>query len=544
MTNGKPRPPAQPVDISRLVAAYYEAPPRESLRVAFGTSGHRGSALSGSFNEVHILAIAQAICLYRASAHIDGPLFLGIDTHALSGPAAQSAIEVFAANGLTVMVDSRDGFTPTPALSLAILAYNRGRQSGLADGVIVTPSHNPPEDGGFKYNPPHGGPAEPDVTRAIERLANGLLENGLRGVRRLPNEQARRSSGIRRYDYLSSYVDSLAQVIEMDAIRTAGIRIGIDPLGGASLHYWSAILDRYALDGQIVRDTIDPSFAFMPPDRDGRIRMDCSSPFAMAELVGLKDRFDIGVGNDPDADRHGIVTASSGLLSPNHYLAAAALYLFGNRPGWPSRSGLGKTMVTSALLDRLAVQLQRPLIETPVGFRWFVAGLLDGSLGFAGEESAGASLLRKDGTVWTTDKDGIALGLLAAEMAARSGRLPDKVYDDLASALGTPCYRRTDSPATPAEMERLKGLSPGDFKAGTVAGEVVVAVENSAPGGAPLGGIRVRTANCWFAVRPSGTEDIYKLYAESFLGPDHLEEIEREARVMVRALLSADRPGA
>lgn len=543
MTNGKPRPPAQPVDISRLVAAYYEAPPRELLRVAFGTSGHRGSALSGSFNEVHILAIAQAICLYRASAHIDGPLFLGIDTHALSGPAAQSAIEVFAANGLTVMVDSRDGFTPTPALSLAILAYNRGRQSGLADGVIVTPSHNPPEDGGFKYNPPHGGPAEPDVTRAIERLANGLLENGLRGVRRLPNEKAQSSSDIRRYDYLRSYVDSLAQVIEMDAIRTAGIRMGVDPLGGASLDYWSAILDRYSLDGRVVRDTIDPSFAFMPPDRDGRIRMDCSSPFAMAELVGLKDRFDIGIGNDPDADRHGIVTASSGLLSPNHYLAAAALYLFGNRPGWPSRSGLGKTMVTSALLDRLAVQLQRPLIETPVGFRWFVAGLLDGSLGFAGEESAGASLLRKDGTVWTTDKDGIALGLLAAEMAARSGRLPDRIYDDLASALGTPCYRRTDSPATPAEMERLKGLSPSAFKAETVAGEVVVAVENSAPGGAPLGGIRVRTANGWFAVRPSGTEDIYKLYAESFLGPDHLEEIEREARVMVRALLSADRPG-
>jgi phosphoglucomutase len=544
MTTGKPRPPAKPADISRLVSAYYESPPKESLRVAFGTSGHRGSALSGSFNEVHVLAIAQAICLYRASANIDGPLFLGIDTHALSEPAAQSAIEVFAANGITVMVDSRDGFTPTPALSLAILAYNRGRQSGLADGVIVTPSHNPPEDGGFKYNPPHGGPAEPDVTRAIERLANDLLGNGLRGVRRLPLEQARRSSGVRRYDYLSSYVDSLAQVIEMDAIRTAGIRIGIDPLGGASLDYWSAILDRYSLDGQIVRDTIDHSFAFMPPDGDGRIRMDCSSPFAMAELVGLKDRFDIGVGNDPDADRHGIVTASSGLLNPNHYLAAAASYLFSNRPCWPSRSGLGKTMVTSALLDRVAVQLHRPLIETPVGFRWFVAGLLDGSLGFAGEESAGASLLRKDGTVWTTDKDGIALALLAAEIAARSGRLPDKVYDDLASALGTPYYRRTDAPATPAEMERLKGLSPSDLKTGTVAGEVVVAVENSAPDGAPLGGIRVRTANGWFAVRPSGTEDIYKLYAESFLGPDHLEEIEREARAMVRSLLSADRPNA
>lgn len=544
MTHGKPRPPTQPIDISRLVAAYYEAPPKESLRVAFGTSGHRGSALSGTFNEVHLLAIAQAICLYRASAHIDGPLFLGIDTHALSEPAAQSAIEVFAANGITVMVDSRDGFTPTPALSLAILAYNRGRKSGLADGVIVTPSHNPPEDGGLKYNPPHGGPAEPDVTRAIESLANGLLDKGLGGVRRLPLERARRASGVRRYDYLSSYVDSLTQVIELDAIRAAGIRIGIDPLGGASLHYWSAILDRYSLNGRIVRDTIDPSFAFMPPDRDGRIRMDCSSTFAMAELVGLKDRFEIGVGNDPDADRHGIVTASSGLLDPNHYLAAAAFYLFSNRPGWPSRSALGKTMVTSALLDRLAMQLQRPLIETPVGFRWFVAGLLDGSLGFAGEESAGASLLRKDGTVWTTDKDGIALALLAAEIAARSGRLPDRVYDDLASALGTPYYRRTDASATPAEMERLKGLSPSDFKTGTVAGEVVVAIEDSAPDGAPLGGIRMRTANGWFAVRPSGTEDIYKLYAESFLGPDHLEEIESEARAMVRSLLSADRPDA
>lgn len=538
-TAGKGRSPASPMDVSKLVAAYYEATPKESLRVVFGTSGHRGSALKGSFNEAHVLAVAQAICLYRASAGISGPLFLGMDTHALSSPAAESAIEVFAANGITVMVDSRAGFTPTPALSLAVLRYNRGRSGGLADGVIVTPSHNPPEDGGIKYNPPHGGPAEPHVTRTVERLANDLLGDGLRGVRRLPHERARRSPFLQRHDFLGSYVDSLPQVIDMEAIRISRVRIGIDPLGGSSLGYWSAILDQYGLDGQIVRDTLDPSFKFMPPDRDGRIRMDCSSPFAMADLVGLRDSFDIGVGNDPDADRHGIVTASSGLLDPNHYLAAAASYLFTNRPGWSKRTGLGKTMVTSALLDRLAVSLGRPLIETPVGFRWFVAGLLDGSLGFAGEESAGASLLRTDGTVWTTEKDGIALGLLAAEMAAKSGRLPDSVYDELAESLGRPYYRRTDTPATPAEMGRLKGLSPTDFKARTLAGEVVVAVENSAPGGAPLGGIRARTANGWFAVRPSGTEDLYKLYAESFLGPAHLEEIEREAQAMFRALLSA-----
>ena len=508
--------------------------------MVFGTSGHRGSAFNRAFNEAHILAIAQAICVHRSRRGVDGPLFIGLDTHALSAPAFQTAIEIFAANGVTSMIDSRAGYTPTPAISHAILGYNRGRTHGLADGVIVTPSHNPPEDGGFKYNPPHGGPAEADVAGAIETMANELLDTKLRSVRRMPYERACSSHFVRRHDYRTAYVADLGNVVALDAVSAAGIRIGVDPLGGASVDYWPAIIEQYRLAGSVVSDVVDPTFAFMPADWDGRIRMDCSSPYAMARLVGLKADFDVAFGNDPDADRHGIVTRSQGLMNPNHYLAAAVSYLFANRAQWPGDCAVGKTMVTSGLLDRLAAKLGRPLVETPVGFRWFVEGLREGSLGFAGEESAGASFLRQDGSVWTTEKDGIVLGLLAAEMTAKTGRDPGSLYNDVTNELGTPYYQRTDAPASRAKKEALKSLSPADFQIQELAGEAVLAVESAAPRtGHALGGIRVRTANGWFAARPSGTEDVYKIYAESFLSAAHLQRIGSEARALIDAALAS-----
>ena len=533
---GKRLDPSRLVDVGKLIRAYYELAPepdRPEQRVMFGTSGHRGSALGGSFNEAHILAISQAVCCHRAKAGISGPLFLGRDTHALSEPAWRTAIEVFAANDVTVLVDAHDGFTPTPVISRAILTYNRRRSSGLADGVVITPSHNPPEDGGFKYHPPHGGPSEPEVTTSIERLANALLEARLKRVRRLPCERALQSPVVARQDFRAAYVADLANVVDMAAIRAAGVRIGIDPLGGAAVDYWPAIIEHYGIDARLVSAAVDPTFGFMPADRDGRIRMDCASPYAMARLIALRHRFDIAIGNDPDADRHGIVTPARGLMNPNDYLVACASYLFANRPLWPRGCGIGKTMVTSALLDRLASRLDRPLLETPVGFRWFVDGLREGRLGFAGEESAGATLLRRDGSVWTTDKDGIALGLLAAEMMARTDRDPGVLYEEVAAKLGKPFFRRTDMPATRDEKEWLKRLTPCSFEGRDMAGDAVVAVETVAPSGGPFGGVRVRTAGGWFAARPSGTEDVYKIYAESFRGADHLRQIEDEARVMI-----------
>jgi phosphoglucomutase len=502
--------------------------------VSFGTSGHRGSAFTRSFNEAHILAIAQAICLYRKKQGITGPLFVGKDTHALSEPAFVSAIEVFVANGVEVMIDRDDGFTPTPVISHAILGYNHGRDAGLADGVVITPSHNPPEDGGFKYNPPHGGPADGDVTGWIERTANGFLEAGMAGVHRIPFEHACRAAGVHRHDYVSAYVADLENVVDLAAIRSAGVRIGIDPLGGAAVGYWQPIIDRYGLAAEIVSDTVDPQFAFMTADWDGKIRMDCSSPYAMARLIGLRDQFDVAFANDTDADRHGIVTASGGLMNPNHYLTAAIAYLFAHRPGWRADAAVGKTLVSSSSIDRVTATLGRRLIEVPVGFKWFVDGLLDGSVGFAGEESAGASFLRRNGTVWTTDKDGIILGLLAAEMTAQSGKDPSQIYAALTEDLGAPCYERIDQPATPQQKSILKSLTPDRLDITSLAGDIVTSVISNAPGnGAAFGGIKVSSENGWFAARPSGTEDVYKIYAESFLGPDHLGRIQAEARVMI-----------
>jgi len=535
------------LDIAGLLRAYHDVrpnPERETERVRFGTSGHRGSSFDASFNEAHILAISQAICHYRSSNGIDGPLFIGRDTHALSKPAFETAIEVFIANGITVLTDAHGGFTPTPALSHAILAHNRSGDGGLADGVIVTPSHNPPEDGGFKYNPPHGGPAESKVTGAIERLANRFLENRLEGVRRVALHGSP-AGEVRRADIRGAYAEALASVVDLEAIRSSGIRMGIDPLGGAAVDYWPVIIERYGLDAELVSDRMDPTFAFMPADHDGRIRMDCSSPYAMANLIRLKDDYDVAFGNDPDADRYGIVTPDAGLMPPNDFLAVAISYLLGHRPGWSRDSGIGKTMVTSALIDRIAAQRGRPLVETPVGFKWFVEGLTAGTLAFAGEESAGASLLRMDGTVWTTEKDGIALALLAAEIRARSGADPALLYRDLTERLGRPHYRRTDAPVSREEKARLERLSERSFTAEYLAGEPVVAVESSAPGtGAPLGGIRVRSASGWFAARPSGTEAIYKLYAESFIDGGHLEQIEREAQAMISAALAGPAEGS
>jgi phosphoglucomutase len=504
--------------------------------VAFGTSGHRGSALKRSFNEAHILAVAQAVAEYRRGQGIDGPLFLGSDTHALSPPAEATALEVLAANGVEVVVSAGGAPVPTPVLSHAILAANRGRTTGLADGLIITPSHNPPEDGGIKYNPPHGGPADTDVTAWIERRANALLAGGNREVKRIPLERARSAATTRPRDFVHPYVRDLPSVIDVDAIRGAKLRLGADPLGGAAAHYWAVVAEELGLDVTVTNPVVDPTFGFMPLDHDGRIRMDCSSPWAMANLVGLRDRFDLAFGNDADADRHGIVTPTTGLLNPNHYLAVAIDYLFQHRPGWPASAAIGKTLVSSALIDRVAARLGRRLVEVPVGFKWFVGGLLSGELGFAGEESAGASLLRRDGTVWTTDKDGLVMNLLAAEIRARTGRDPGERYRALTAELGAPLYTRVDAPATPAEKAALKKLTPASVTATTLAGDPIVARLTRAPGnGADLGGLKVVTAQGWFAARPSGTEDVSKIYAESFRDEGHLARILDEAKAIVAA---------
>lgn len=535
--------PDRLADLPGLVASYYTGKPDPSeppQRVAFGTSGHRGSSLSRSFNEDHILAVTQAICERRTAAGISGPLFLGKDTHALSEPAFRTALEVLAGNGVDAMIDRDDGYTPTPALSLAILSRNGGRREGLSDGIGITPSHNPPEDGGFKYNPPHGGPADTDVTRAIEERANRILEGGLRDVKRVPYERARKGPTVHRYDYVGAYVDGLGEALDMEAVRSSGLRIGADALGGAAAAYWEPAAERYGLNLEVVNGVVDPTFRFMARDWDGRIRMDCSSPHAMAGLIGMKDRFDIAFGNDTDADRHGIVTRSAGLLNPNHFLSVAIDYLFRRRGGWRADAAVGKTVVSSGMIDRVAARLGRRLVEVPVGFKWFVPGLLDGSLGFGGEESAGASFLRKDGTAWSTDKDGLLLGLLAAEMTAVTGRDPGELYRELTEAFGAPAYERIDAPATREQKALLSRLSPDRVKAGTLAGERIVSMITSAPGnGAPLGGLKVTAANGWFAARPSGTEDVYKIYAESFLGEEHLRRIQREAREIVSGLFDS-----
>ncbi|MGZ4887450.1 MAG: phosphoglucomutase (alpha-D-glucose-1,6-bisphosphate-dependent) [Candidatus Aminicenantales bacterium] len=540
---GKPADPSRLVDVDTLIRDYYTKVPDPSVaeqRVAFGTSGHRGSSLKTAFNESHILAITQAICSYRTHQGIDGPLFLGFDTHALSGPAFRTALEVLAANAVDVMLAEGDEFTPTPAISHAILTHNRGRKTGLADGIVITPSHNPPEDGGFKYNPPEGGPAESSVTGWIELEANALLRAGLRGVTRTPLDQALRAGTTHRHDFLSRYVEDLGQVIDMEAIRASRISLGVDPLGGASVHYWQAIADRFGLDLTLVNDAVDPTFRFMTMDWDGRIRMDPSSPYAMRKLIGLKDRFDVASACDTDADRHGIVTRSSGLLPPNHYLSAAVDYLFRQRSGWGPGAAVGKTLVSSRMIDRVATKLGRRLFETPVGFKWFVAGLLDGSLGFAGEESAGASFLRLDGTVWTTDKDGIAPALLAAEITARLGRDPGQVYAELTREFGESAYDRIDAPATAEQRKALAGLSADQLRTSDLAGEKIEAVLTRAPGnGAAIGGVKVTAASGWFAARPSGTENIYKIYAESFRGEAHLRRIIREAQAIVDGALAA-----
>jgi phosphoglucomutase len=534
---GKPAPPSMLVNVPRLVTAYFAGKPDPKVaeqRVAFGTSGHRGSAFNNAFNEAHILAISQAVCDHRLSRGITGPLFVGIDTHALAEPALASALEVFAANGVEVMVDEHDGYTPTPVISHAILTTNKGRDTGLADGVVITPSHNPPEDGGFKYNPPNGGPADTDITAAIERAANGFLEDGLKGVKRIPYDRARKSACVHRHDFIGPYVAGLADVVDMEAIRSSGVKIGIDPLGGAAVRYWQPIIERYGIAATVVSDAVDPTFRFMTVDWDGKIRMDCSSPYAMARLIGMRDKFDVAFANDTDADRHGIVTRSNGLMNPNHYLAAAISYLFENRPQWGKQSAVGKTIVSSAIIDRVAKKLGRRLVETPVGFKWFVDGLSDGSFGFAGEESAGASFLRRDGSVWTTDKDGLILGLLAAEMTARTGRDPSQLFDQLTGELGVPFYERIDAPATSAQKNLLKALTPEKLAMAELAGEPVRNVLTAAPGnGQAFGGIKVSTDSGWFAARPSGTEDVYKIYAESFRSQTHLRQIQRDAQLAI-----------
>jgi phosphoglucomutase len=532
---GRPAEPSMLVDVEGLVRSYFEVrpdPADPAQRVAFGTSGHRGSSLNAAFNEAHILATTEAICRYRAGQGTDGPLFMGRDTHALSGPAFDTALGVLAEHGVDVRVDAADGYTPTPAISHAILVHNRDRRDHLADGIVVTPSHNPPEDGGFKYNPPNGGPADTDVTRWIQDEANRLLEADLDGVRRRPLEEARAQAT--PHDFVSSYVDDLAAVIDMDAIRGSGLRLGVDPLGGASVAYWPAIAERYGLDLTVTNDVVDPQFGFMTCDWDGRIRMDPSSPHAMARLVALRHKFDVAFANDTDADRHGIVTPGAGLLNPNHFLSAAVGHLFGGARGWGPDVAVGKTLVSSAMLDRVTADLGRRLLEVPVGFKWFVSGLVDGSLGFGGEESAGASFLRRDGTVWTTDKDGIIACLLAAELTAQSGRDPGVAYGELTERFGAPAYRRIDAPASPAQKAVLAKLSSEQVTASELAGEAVTSILTTAPGnGAPIGGLKVMTANGWFAARPSGTENVYKIYAESFLGEDHLERIIEEAQGMV-----------
>ena len=541
---GQPAPTSILLDVSKLIAAYSSEKPDAMIRdqrVTFGTSGHRGSAFKHSLNESHILAITQAICEYRVSQGTVGPLYLGKDTHALSEPACASALEVLAANGIEVMIDQDGGYTPTPVISHAILTYNRGRTSGLADGIVITPSHNPPEDGGIKYNPPHGGPADTAVTKWIEDRANALLAAGLQDVKRLSYDQACRASTTHRHDYLGAYIGDLAQIVDMDVLRSVGLKLGIDPLGGSGVAYWQPIAERYGLNIEIVNPSIDPTFRFMPLDWDGKIRMDCSSPYAMANLIALKDRFDVAFGNDADNDRHGIVTRSTGLMNPNHYLAVSISYLFANRPGWKPDAGIGKTLVSSSLIDRVATKLGRKLVEVPVGFKWFVNGLLDGSLGFGGEESAGASFLRRDGTVWTTDKDGIIMNLLAAEMMAKTGRDPGELYRALTRELGEPVYERIDAAATPEQKGILAKLSPDQVQGTELAGDRIIAKLTTAPGnGAAIGGLKVVTDQGWFAARPSGTEDVYKLYAESFRGKDHLKRIQEEAQALISNALASN----
>ena len=535
---GKPAPADLLIDTAALQHAYYTEQPdpaNTAHRVSFGTSGHRGSAFRRTFNEAHILATTQAICDYRQKEQITGPLFLGKDTHALSEPAFHTAVEVLAANRIEVMVDQDDGFTPTPVISHAILTYNRGRQTGFSDGIVVTPSHNPPEDGGFKYNPPNGGPADTGITKWIEERANALLAEGLRTVLRIPYERARQAGTTHRHDYVGTFVADLIHVVDLPRIRDAKLRIGADPLGGSAVGYWEPLANRYGLDIQLLNRSVDPTFRFMPLDWDGKIRMDCSSPHAMSTLISLRDRFDVAFGNDADSDRHGIVTRSAGLLNPNHYLATAIAYLFTHRPHWPATAAIGKTLVSSSLIDRVAASLGRRLVEVPVGFKWFVPGLLDGSLGFGGEESAGASFLRRDGTVWTTDKDGIIMDLLAAEMRAVTGKDPGELYRELTKELGEPCYERIDAPATTRQKMILQNLSPDQLTISELAGDQVLSVLAKAPGnGASIGGVKVVSHHGWFAARPSGTEEVYKLYTESFRGHDHLKRIQADAQAIVR----------
>ncbi len=535
--------PEQLVDLKKLDDAYYAQTPDPAdpqQRVAFGTSGHRGSSLRRTFNEAHILAITQAICEYRHKAGTTGPLYIGKDTHALSEPALRSALEVLAAHAVEVRIDSHNGYTPTPVISHAILTHNKDRKNGLADGIVITPSHNPPEDGGFKYNPPHGGPADTTVTKAIEDRANELLAARLTGVRRIPYDQALKASTTNKHDYVGHYVGDLANVVDLERIKAANLRLGVDPLGGSAVAYWKPLAERYGLDITIVNDQVDGTFRFMTLDWDGKIRMDCSSPYAMASLIELKDRFDLAFGNDTDTDRHGIVAPGSGLMNPNHYLAAAISYLFTHRPGWKATAGVGKTVVSSSIIDRVADVLQRPLVEVPVGFKWFVPGLSDGSLGFGGEESAGAAFLRRDGTTWVTDKDGIIMDLLAAEITAVTGKNPAQLYRELTSQLGEPVYERIDAAATRAQKAVLQKLSPQQVKSRELAGEPISAMLTEAPGNkAGIGGLKVVTANGWFAARPSGTEDVYKLYAESFKGPEHLRRIQDDARALINQVFTA-----
>jgi phosphoglucomutase len=538
---GKPAPTSMLIDVDHLTNAYFSKEPDTSdpeQLVSFGTSGHRGSSLAGSFNQSHILAITQAICEWRQQEGITGPLFLGKDTHALSRPAEQTALEVLAANRVDTVIQRDDGYTPTPSISRLILTHNRGRKSGLGDGIVVTPSHNPPADGGFKYNPPNGGPADTNVTAWIQDRANALLRGNRSDIRRIPFERARNAASVRQEDFVAPYVADLANVVDMAAIRDARVKCGVDPLGGASVDYWQPIADHWKLDLQVVNPVVDPRFAFMTVDHDGKIRMDCSSPFAMANLVGLRNTYQVAFGNDPDADRHGIVVPSSGLMNPNHYLAVAIRYLFSNRPKWSPRAAVGKTLVSSAMIDRVVAAMGRPLVEVPVGFKWFVDGLLDGSLGFGGEESAGASFLRFDGSAWSTDKDGLIMALLAAEITARTGKDPGDHYREITAAHGQPIYTRIDQPATPAEKSRLRQLSPAQVRSSTLAGDAIIAVLTKAPGnGASIGGLKVASQNGWFAARPSGTENIYKIYAESFKGQAHLNSVIEEARAIVAAAL-------
>lgn len=543
---GQPAQASDLIDVDAVLAAYEDLHPDVSIpdqRVVFGTSGHRGSSLDTAFNRDHILAITQAICEYRASQGTDGPMFIGADSHALSGPATATALEVFAANGVTVMLDSADGYTPTPAVSHAILKANRKRTSKLADGICVTPSHNPPRDGGFKYNPPNGGPADSDATSVIAARANDILAGGLKDVKRISYEAAKNADTTGYYDFISGYVGDLENVLDIDAIRDAGVHIGADPLGGASVAYWSAIAERLHLDLTVLNQAVDPAFSFMTLDWDGKIRMDCSSPNVMAsvvkKVVESDGAYDIATGNDADADRHGIVTPDAGLMNPNHYLAVAIDYLYSHRSEWGADMGVGKTLVSSSMIDRVVAQLGRKLVEVPVGFKWFVPGLIDGSIGFGGEESAGASFLRKRGTVWTTDKDGILLALLASEIKAVTGKSPSERYKELTGQFGDPAYARVDAPATKAEKAKLAKLAPEDVKADSLAGEKITARLVTAPGnGAAIGGLKVTTENAWFAARPSGTEDVYKIYAESFKGPEHLKQVQEEAREVVSAALS------